>query len=137
MPDLALSKVQMGHIFSSFLIGYAIFQIPMGAIGDKIGPRLTLGVATLCCGIATFLTGVVPYLFFPGLNHVVLSLCIVRLFLGASEAATFPVSAIVVLKWIPQTQRGFGNSLIFTGSSMGAAIATPLVSWLMLSEGPG
>ena len=29
-PELHLSKVQMGQIFSSFLIGYAIFQVPWG-----------------------------------------------------------------------------------------------------------
>jgi hypothetical protein len=30
MPELSLSGTQMGQVFSSFLWGYAIFQIPAG-----------------------------------------------------------------------------------------------------------
>lgn len=48
MPALSLTKIQMGHIFSSFLIGYAIFQVPAGMLGDIRGPRFTLAVAGLC-----------------------------------------------------------------------------------------
>ncbi|MBV9480921.1 MAG: MFS transporter, partial [Acidobacteria bacterium] len=41
MPALSMTKLQMGQIFSSFLIGYAIFQIPAGLLGDSKGPRFT------------------------------------------------------------------------------------------------
>ena len=48
MPALFLTKMQMGHIFSSFLIGYAIFRFLPG-LGDIKGPRFTLAAAA-CCG---------------------------------------------------------------------------------------
>jgi MFS transporter, ACS family, glucarate transporter len=32
MPELLLSKMQMGQIFSSFLVGYAVFQVPAGQV---------------------------------------------------------------------------------------------------------
>ena len=35
MPALGLTKVQMGQIFTSFLLGYSLFQIPGGALGDR------------------------------------------------------------------------------------------------------
>jgi MFS transporter, ACS family, glucarate transporter len=54
MPTLFLTKMQMGHIFSSFLIGYAIFRFLPG-LGDIKGPRFTLAAAGLfwwdCDGI--------------------------------------------------------------------------------------
>src|SRR5207302_7248417 len=60
MPDLGLSQIQMGQVFSSFLIGYTIFQIPTGILGDRRGPKLVLTLAALTWGITTLLTGLVP-----------------------------------------------------------------------------
>jgi sugar phosphate permease len=39
MPALSLSTAEMGQIFGAFLIGYAVFQVPGGILGDSIGPR--------------------------------------------------------------------------------------------------
>jgi MFS family permease len=55
--DLHLSNTQLGLVFSSFAIFYAVFQLVGGWIGDRLGARLTL---TICCAIvavATVLTG--------------------------------------------------------------------------------
>ncbi|WP_158750796.1 MFS transporter, partial [Acidobacterium sp. S8] len=62
MPALHLTKVEMGEIFNGFLIGYAIFQIPGGVLGDKLGPRQTLAASAFVWGIATLLTGLTPWL---------------------------------------------------------------------------
>ncbi|HZC42614.1 MAG TPA: MFS transporter, partial [Acidobacteriaceae bacterium] len=135
MPALGLSKIQMGEVFSSFLIGYALFQSPAGAIGDIIGPRLTLGIAFLLWGLTTIATGLVPHPLLAGVNVTLVSLIVVRALLGAGEAATFPVATAVVHRWMPPAEHAFGNSLLFMGSSLGAAVATPLVSWLMVKTG--
>lgn len=129
MPDLGLSKVQMGQVFSSFLIGYALFQSLAGAIGDAIGSRLTLGAALLIWGLATIATGLVPHALVAGANSALISLIVVRFVLGVGEAATFPVGSSVVHRWMPPARQAFGNSLMFMGSCFGAAVATPLVSW--------
>src|SRR5436305_11412615 len=63
MPDLGLSKTEMGQVFSSFLWGYAIFQVPAGRLGDAIGPRITLSLAALLWGATTVLTGLTPKMF--------------------------------------------------------------------------
>src|SRR5579859_7431693 len=57
MPDLGLDKVQMGRVFSAFMLGYALFQIPWGVLGDHFGPRRVLTVAALIWGTTTILTG--------------------------------------------------------------------------------
>ena len=135
MPDLGLNAIQMGQVFSSFLVGYAIFQIPAGALGDTVGPRLVLGIAVLLWGFASIATGLVGHSLWMGTEWVVVSLCAIRFILGAGEAATFPIGASVVYKWLPRSQHARGNSLLFTGSALGAALASPLVSWLMLKTG--
>jgi ACS family glucarate transporter-like MFS transporter len=42
MPEYQLSEVQIGWIFSAFLLGYALCQIPGGWLGDRFGPRRVL-----------------------------------------------------------------------------------------------
>src|SRR5947199_2169735 len=37
-----LSHIQLGWIFSAFLVGYALFQTPGGSLADRLGPRPVL-----------------------------------------------------------------------------------------------
>lgn len=135
IPALGLTKIQMGQVFTSFLIGYAIFQIPGGALGDKFGPRITLGISALVWALATLLTGLVPLLFPARLTATFAVLWIVRLLLGLSEATTFPVGNRVVRNWMPPPQRALGNSIMFLGTSLASALTGPLVSWVMVAYG--
>jgi MFS transporter, ACS family, glucarate transporter len=135
MPDMSLTKTQMGQVFSSFLWGYAIFQVPAGRIGDVFGPRLTLAVAAILWGVTSALTGLLPGSIFTGGYKVIASLLILRFLLGAAEAATFPVGARAIRNWTPLRERGFGNSIMIAGASIAAAVTSPLVSWLMVRVG--
>jgi ACS family glucarate transporter-like MFS transporter len=135
MPELSLSPTQMGQVFSSFLWGYAIFQIPAGWVGDAIGPRRTLTVAALLWCLTTALTGLVPGFFVTGTVAVVVSLCTLRFWLGAAEAATFPVGARAIRDWTPLHERGVANSMMIAGASIAAAVTSPLISWLMVLVG--
>lgn len=135
MPDLGLSKTEMGQIFSSFLWGYAIFQVPAGRLGDAIGPRITLTLAALLWGVTTVLTGMLPSLFAAGSLAVLGSLVAVRFMLGASEAATFPVGSRAIRNWTPPSERAFANAFMMAGSASAAAASAPLISWLMLHVG--
>src|SRR4249919_593559 len=45
MKEYNLSQVDMGRLFSSFLFGYALFQIPAGALSDRFGTKKVLSIA--------------------------------------------------------------------------------------------
>jgi MFS transporter, ACS family, glucarate transporter len=135
MPDLSLSKVQMGQVFSSFLWGYAIFQVFAGKLGDTLGPRITLTVAAVLWGTMSLLTGLLPGRLLHGSLTVVVCLLLLRFILGAAEAATYPVGTRAIRNWTPPHERARGNSLMVAGSSIAAAVTSPLVSWLMLRVG--
>ncbi|MBV9479181.1 MAG: MFS transporter [Acidobacteria bacterium] len=135
MPALSMTKLQMGQIFSSFLIGYAIFQIPAGLLGDSKGPRFTLSLAALLWGVTTVLTGSIPGLLVKSTTGTFLSLWVLRFVLGSGEAATYPVGMRAVHNWMPPRQRALGNSVMFVGSSAATAIAGPLISFLMVKFG--
>ena len=40
--EFRLSPVQMGYVFAAFTWAYALFEIPGGWLGDKLGPRKVL-----------------------------------------------------------------------------------------------
>ena len=58
MPEYQLGEVQIGWIFSAFLLGYALFQIPGGWLGDRFGPRRVLAFAVCWWSLFTVLTAV-------------------------------------------------------------------------------
>ncbi len=135
IPALGITKVQMGEIFTSFLLGYAVFQVPGGIAGDKLGPRVTLGLSAVVWAAMTALTGWVPALLRGHPHAAFWSLAAIRFVLGAAEATTFPVANRVVRNWVAPPGRALANAVVFLGTSLASASAGPLVSTLMLRMG--
>ena len=119
---LSLSDTEMGWVLAIFALGYALFQTPSGIYVDKHGPRKTLALIVSLWSIFTALTGAAFNLIF---------LLIVRFLFGAGEAGAFPSMARAIYKWIPVDERGIVNGINFSGGRIGAAIALPLVAWLI------
>jgi ACS family glucarate transporter-like MFS transporter len=129
--EFHISDVQLGPIFSAFLVGYALFQAPAGRLADRYGPRLILMLGTLWWGIFTGLTAM-PV---AGASGLLVILLAVRFSLGAGEAVMFPASNRLVANWIPSQERGLANGLIFAGVGAGAGVTPPLVTYIMLHYG--
>src|SRR5213080_5583464 len=56
--EFSLSNVQIGSLLSAFVLGYAVFQIPGGWLGDRFGARRLLTVAIVWWSVFTALTAV-------------------------------------------------------------------------------
>jgi ACS family glucarate transporter-like MFS transporter len=134
-PELGLSDIHMGRVFSSFLVGYALFQVPAGRMGDRFGPRLVLALAALSWGLMTVLTGLLPGVLVSGTVAIVWTFMVLRFVLGVGEAATFPVGARAIANWMHPTERGRANSYVIAGISMGSALTPPLIAWIMVHRG--
>ncbi len=126
-----LTNVQLGWVFSAFLLGYAIFQTPGGWLADRLGPRRVIALAVIWWGIFTALTASIPV----GVAGALLLLVAVRFLLGTGEAIMFPASNQFISKWIPTEERGIANGLIFAGVGIGAGMTPPLVTYIMLHQG--
>ena len=133
--ELGWSDVQIGYIFSAFLIGYTIFQVPAGMLGDRFGPRLILTISGLWWGITTLLSGLVPGFLIKGSALALAGLLALRFLHGVGEASTYPVAMTAVAEWFAPSRHAFINSVIFTGSTLGAAFAPPLVAHIMNALG--
>ena len=129
--EFHLSNIQLGRIFSSLLAGYALFQTPGGRLADKLGARRILALAVLWWGLFSALIVVVP----SGFKSALLAFMSLRFLLGAGEAVMYPASNQFVARWIPSSERGLANGLIFAGVGVGAGFTPPLVTYIMLRYG--
>ena len=133
--DLAWSDLQIGYVFSAFLLGYTIFQVPAGMLGDRFGPRLILTISGIWWGVTTLLSGLVPGFLIKGSTFALVGLLMLRFLHGIGEASTYPVAMTAVAEWYAPSKHALINSVIFTGSTLGAAFAPPLVAHIMSAFG--
>lgn len=130
--DFSFSDAQIGLIFSAFLLGYSLFQIPGGVLGDRWGPRLVFGVCGFWWAVTTALTGFLPGQIGSSTVAVLFVFIAIRFLFGISQGATYPVIMTAVAGWFPARQHALITSLIITGSTLGSAFAPPLVAQLMI-----
>jgi len=135
IPEYGLSNVQMGWVFSAFVLGYALLQIPGGWLGDRFGPRRVLAGAILWWSVFTMMTAVAGQLFLVSLLGVLGSFIVVRVLIGVGEAAGLPNRNRVVANWIAPHERALALGIGGSGSACGAALTPPLIVWIMLTLG--
>ena len=131
MEQYHLSNVELGWIFSAFVVGYALFQTPGGSLADHMGPRWVLTAGVIWWGVFTSLTAMVP----TGIASALFVFIAVRFMLGAGEAVVYPASNNVVANWVPTQERGIANGLIFAGVGVGAGITPPFITYILTHFG--
>ncbi len=129
--EYAVDNTHLGWVFSAFLIGYAIFQVPAGLLARRIGPRYVLTFGMAWCSVFAALTALVP----PTLRGAVLVLALVRFGLGVGEATMYPAASQFVERWFPVDERGKANGFVFAGVGIGAGLTPPLVTAIILRHG--
>ncbi len=137
MEELGLSQAQMGRVFSAFLLGYALFMVPGGALADRWGTRRVLELASWWWVVATglqMLVGRGP-LAGAGAGVSLAVLLGLRFVLGVGEAPTFPAAARGVARWVEPGHHARANGFVVAAIGLGSAIAPPLVSWVMVRWG--
>jgi MFS transporter, ACS family, L-galactonate transporter len=124
--ELHLSASQMGLLLSAFSLSYAFAQLPVGALLDRFGSRVMLGLGMLVWSIAQVAGG-----FIQTLNHFLTA----RVVLGVAEAPLFPAGAKVVNEWFAVRERGAPIGTFISSSTVAPMIAPPLLTVLMLAFG--
>lgn len=116
MSQLAISLTMMGTIQFGFRLSYALFQIPGGWLGDRIGARRALTLIVAWWSAFTALTGVA---------WNALSMRVIQVLFGLGEAGAFPIATRSLSRWMRPTERGFAQGVTHAGSRLGGAL-TPL-----------
>ena len=116
--SLGISPQAWGWVTSVFFLSYSAFEIPTGALGDRIGPRKVLTRIVLWWSAFTSLTGVVSNFSW---------LLFVRFCFGMGEAGAYPNASAVIGRWVPANARARAWGFVWMTSQIGAAIAPLLV----------
>ncbi len=131
---LGLSDQHLGYMMAAFLVGYGLFEIPWGLLGDRLGVRNILTAIILGGSILTacpFLVVVLPR----NVLLIVAFLMVVRFLFGAVQAGTFPSLSRMMADWMPVTERGSAQGAIWMASRAGGALAPILLVWLFGAMG--
>lgn len=136
MDEFSLSQVDMGRLFSSFLLGYALFQIPAGALADRFGTKKVLSIAVWLWVLLTVLQALIGWSNWEfSVTTVLIVFVLLRLLLGISASPTYPASALGVSQWVPTMFQGRANGFVIGSVGLGSAMAPPLVSAIMVNWG--
>jgi MFS family permease len=120
--DLGLTDIEMGWVFSIFAWAYAVFEVPGGWLGDRIGPRRVLIRIVLWWSFFTAATGWVWNLG---------SLLVTRALFGAGEAGCFPNLTRVLTVWLPSKEREQAQANLWLAARWAGALTPLLVAYVL------
>ncbi len=125
-PDLVreagLSPAQLGLLTAAYLGAFALFQLPLGVLLDRYGPRKVqtglLCVASLGC--AAFAAS-------PGFAGLFAARAVIGLGFSAGLMASYKSSAT----WVPIERRSLANTAIMSLGALGVVVATQPTEYLV------
>src|SRR5215210_2242270 len=124
--EFTLSNEEFGWVLASFSLAYALFEIPSGVLGDRIGPKALFIRIVLLWSLFTALTGLATGL---------ISLMVIRFLFGVGESGTYPNCMIVISRWFPVQEIGRSLTWVGIGSQIGSAIAPLIIIPIAVSYG--
>ncbi len=119
--DLALTYTMSGALTSVYFVGYAIGQVPWGALADRIGSRRVMVASILGIAVSTILFG-----FAQGFWQAALA----RLVAGLLGAGVFVPGVRLVSGWFPPEERGTALGILSIGGSVGLITSSTLSPYI-------
>jgi sugar phosphate permease len=124
--EFNLSNEKWGWVVGAFSLAYALFELPSGILGDRIGQRAVFIRIVTWWSLFTILTGV---------TNGLLSLIVVRFLFGIGESGAYPTSSAVISHWFPTAETSRGLSALFIGQNAGSALAPLIVIPIAIALG--
>ncbi len=118
--DIGLSAAELGLLTSAYLLSFALFQLPLGILLDRFGPRRVQAglVATGAAGALLFAVG-----------QDALTLTIARGIIGIGFAGGLMSSFKAVVIWVPQPRRALANACVMSMGAVGVILASAPTEW--------
>ncbi len=131
---LGITEVQMGWVYTSFLIVYTIAMLPGGWLIDRIGSAKSLTLLGLTMGSFVALTGTLGWVTLTPVS-LWIGLLILRGMTGACSAPLHPGAAHVASDLMSERHRATANGMRTAGALIGIAFSYPIFGGLMDSLG--
>ena len=124
--EFHMTEQAYSYVITFFFVAYALMYAGSGYLVDRLGTRRGFAVFVATWSAAAMLHAAVRGIW---------SLGWARFLLGLSEPGNWPAAAKAVAEWFPPGQRALGVGIFNAGSSLGSAIAPPMVAYLTLRFG--
>jgi sugar phosphate permease len=124
--EFGFDQKTMGWIFTSFVLAYALFQVPGGWLSERFGPRVVLA------GLVAYWSAMTAAV---GLANSWQAFMMLLFLVGVGEAGAFPGATRAMQMWFPRLERGFCQGFTHSASRLGAAIAPPIIGAIILTLG--
>ena len=124
--EIGWSELEYGRIVIAFQVAYAAMMLVSGRIIDRIGTKLSFGLAVVAWSAVEMAHALARTAFGFG---------VARFFLALTEAANFPAAAKAVSEWFGPSERAFATGIFISGVGAGAIVASLTVPPLAASVG--
>ena len=124
--EFGLTPADLGLLFSAFFWSYAILQIPVGIVLDRLGVTTVSRIGAFLWGIAS---GIVA--FASGFGFIFGA----RILLGVAEAPAFPANSKATGYWFPRGERARATAIFDAAAKFSNVIGVPLVAVAVVTFG--
>jgi len=118
-PDLAqdvgLGAAELGFLTSAYLLAFALFQLPLGVLLDRYGPRRVQAFLIALAGIGSLLFA---------LGDSFMTLSLARALIGLGFAGGLMSGFKAVVLWVPEDRRALANAVVMSFGALGIIVAT-------------
>lgn len=102
MRDFAIGGGMLGVLSALYFYPYFLLQVPLGALLDRLGPRLLMSVAVFLAALGSFLFGAADNLTMAYIG---------RILIGVGSAVGFLGSMSIAARWFPPSRFAYLTGL--------------------------
>ena len=125
LQQFRISATSYSHIIFAFMLAYTFMNGVSGRLLDRLGTKIGYGLTIAFWSGAELLNA---------LSAGALSLGIFQFLLGVGEAGNYPAGVKLIAEWFPPEERSFASGIFNSGAPIGAILAAPLLTWIMLAS---
>jgi predicted MFS family arabinose efflux permease len=115
VADLGLSAAELGLLTSAYLFAFALFQLPLGVLLDRFGPRRVQAALLACAAAGSLLFAI---------GQDIAMLTFGRALIGLGFAGGLMSGFKAVVLWVPEPRRALANAAIMSFGALGILVAT-------------
>ena len=113
--DIGLSAGELGLLTASYLFAFSMFQLPLGILLDRYGPRRVQATLVAIGGIGALIFA---------MAESIAVLTVARAIIGLGFAGGLMSGFKAVVIWVPEARRALANAWVMSTGALGLLIAT-------------
>jgi len=122
LRDLGLSSSSLGLLTATYFIAFASFQLPLGVLLDRHGPRRIEALLLVVAGMGALVFA---------RAETLTELCLGRALIGLGVSACLMAAFKAYTQWFAAANWPLVNGLQMAAGGLGALAATSPVKWLL------